>query len=276
MNNTRIISNRVIRQVCRQARRSQSTSTMGLSSQGSIEFGEKAATLVSTIQERKEFSTVVASYDFDSEFEFGSILPSSTKVFGVEMDPIQAASALKTDDVFDKVIMFISHGETTDTEDNETMFKTSLSGKGIGHAMNFSRETAIFCTKKSGLIPDMFVVSPERSTAESALIAFPQYAPGNVLDIPWVCSNKCTDSNANPISDVNLIEDAFSGIDFSSLKETNDESSDFLSWLSERDEKVIVGKLYAIMIIALYIRNVIFVAPNSLYYQSFLFSSFKY
>jgi len=46
--------------------------------------------------------------------------------------------------------------------------------------------------------------------------------------------------------------------------------------LSERDEKVIVGKLYAIMIIALYIRNVIFVAPNSLYYQSFLFSSFKY
>lgn len=247
MISSRTISKRTIQQLLRQAARSQSSSTMGLSANAS-RGGEETSTLSSPItskvamDKKQDFSTAIASHNYDDDLQHiltFADTSTNTKAFGLEVDLTQAAALIKTENMFDKIIVFISHGEAAGGGTNAN---PSLTGEGIGHALNISRETANFCNKSTGLVPELYVVSPLRCTAESALLAFPQYAPGNIHNKPWVCHTKCVDMNpnANMIDYVNDLEDTFPGIDYSLLKEEpQSDTIDFLSWLSKRDEKII-------------------------------------
>lgn len=109
--------------------------------------------------------------------------------------------------------------------------------------MNVSREVSIFCNRNTGLVPQLYVVSPLRCTTESALLAFPQYAPGNVHNMSWICHDKCIDANFHLNSTDQVVKEyefAFPGVNYDLMKEGSSES--FLSWLKQREEKVIVGK----------------------------------
>lgn len=125
---------------------------------------------------------------------------------------------------------------------------TSNNTQGIGHALNVSREIATFCTKDTGLIPQLYVVSPLRCTAESALLAFPHYAPGNIHNKPWICHDKCVDTSFDKNSvhrEVQELKDTFPGVDYNLMRETSSDS--FLSWLKRRNEKVVVGEYYLVL-----------------------------
>ncbi len=123
------------------------------------------------------------------------------------------------------------------------MFYSFFSFQGIGSALHVSRETATYCNRKTGLVPDLYVVSPYRCTTESALLAFPQYAPGNIHNRPWICHDKCADVNivANDCRFIDNLEADFPGVDFNILKRP---SNDFMSWLNEREDRIIVGKWF--------------------------------
>lgn len=134
--------------------------------------------------------------------------------------------------------------------------------------LDVSRRTATFCTKDTGLEPDLVVVSPLRRAVQSALIAFPTHtAQTSLSSIPWICHPMVMEqANGNKsefVSSHQDLEETFPGVDFSLLK--NGDSIDelngkakvplfeskidlmsrtdaFLRWIKERDERVIVGK----------------------------------
>lgn len=246
-----------------QMKRAQSSSTMALC--GNAPRNEKSSTLslnksqtsATNSEMKQDFSTAIETHNFDDLFlqqivnssaSTSMLSPtmnnSNVKSSGVEVHPTEAAILAKTDNYFDKVVIFISHGETAVAEEGEMNINPSLTGKGMGHAMNISRETAIFCSKSTGLVPELYVVSPLRCTTESALLAFPYDAPGNIHNLPWICHSGCVDAelDGNNVENINDLESAFPGIDFEILKKGKEQSEthDFLSWLSEREEKVVV------------------------------------
>jgi len=113
-------------------------------------------------------------------------------------------------------------------------------------------------------VPDLFVVSPLRRVTQSCLLAFPQYAPGSVRNLPWICHPDCMGNSHDRISTVishpNNLAQFFPGIDYSLFhefrfidnKELNKVKSEvdllkrtnsFLSWIKGRNERRIVGKL---------------------------------
>jgi hypothetical protein len=230
--------------------RAQSTSTMAIVN--SVNPGtvvEKTSTL--SFPERKDFSTAMTPYEVDTEVQqYQSIIDNSTRVskavVGVEMDISQVATVAQETNSFDKILLLVSHGEAQASSDStiiQTMGDISLTGRGVGQALDVSRTTAMYCDKQKGLLPELFVVSPLRCTTESALLAFPLYGPDSIYGMPWVCRHDCVDIPRDSTSESDL-KTSLPGIDYSSLhsesESGSDSTQDFLTWLQGRDEKVIV------------------------------------
>lgn len=145
-----------------------------------------------------------------------------------------------------------------------------LTGKGCGQMLTLSRRTATFFNGETGLKPDLFVVSPLKRAIQSAIIAFPTYSPMISLDnIPWICNpylmEQANGNKSEFVSSPNELEGMFPGVDFDMLKNLtgNDvdkfngkevvplfenkidllgRTDDFVRWMKDRDERVIVGK----------------------------------
>ncbi|KAL3773490.1 hypothetical protein ACHAWO_012751 [Cyclotella atomus] len=148
-----------------------------------------------------------------------------------------------------------------------------LTGKGCGQMLALSRRTATFFNSETGLKPDLFVVSPLRRAIQSAIIAFPTHTPFTSLyNIPWVCNpylmEKANGNKSEFVSSPEVLEEIFPGVDFNMMKSLvgNDvhafnaekpvplfenkidllrRTDDFLRFLIERDERVIVVSSHA-------------------------------
>ncbi|KAL3815929.1 hypothetical protein ACHAXA_008303 [Cyclostephanos tholiformis] len=150
----------------------------------------------------------------------------------------------------------------------------SLTGKGCGQMLDVSRRTAIFFNKETGLQPDLVVVSPLRRAIQAAIISFPTYtAPLSLSNTPWICHPLCMEqANGNKrgfVSSSKELKQIFTGVDFTLLEEVLiDENVDefnsggkvplleskidlmrrtneFLTWIKNRDERVIVVSSHA-------------------------------
>jgi hypothetical protein len=228
----------------------------------------KSGEITSTLQpneKKKDFSTAIASNDghnLDARLQtMISALnvverESPVTAAGVEVDLVQAAEAVR-ENVFDKVLLLMAHGEAGQYSPTGQINSPSLTGKGVGQILNLSRRIATFCNRDTGLVPELCVVSPSPCAAESALLSFPHLSPGSVNNIPWVSHEGCADrtnENLNVMRfSVKDLETAYPGINYSlvtnpavadvksecktdELKRMND----FLNWLNTRPEKVVV------------------------------------
>jgi hypothetical protein len=129
----------------------------------------------------------------------------------------------------------------------------------------------MFFNKETGLQPDLVVVSPLRRAIQSAIIAVPTYtAPLSLSNTPWICHPLCMEqANGNKsefVSSSEELKQTFPGVDFTLFEESVggnvDElngrekvslfeskvdlmgrTNEFLAWIKERDERVIVGKI---------------------------------
>ena len=143
--------------------------------------------------------------------------------------------------------------------------------QGCGQMLSVSRRTATFFNKETGLQPDLVVVSPLRRAIQSAMISFPTYtAQTSLLNTPWICHPMCMEqANGNKsefVSSTKVLNELFPGVDYSlfekclvdgnaqelngrekvSLLESKldlmGRTDEFLRWIKEREERVIVGK----------------------------------
>jgi hypothetical protein len=94
-------------------------------------------------------------------------------------------------------------------------------------------KTGEYCNKSTGLIPELFITSPLRCATETALLSFPYYSPLSIYGTTWICHGAFHDSRST--TPVEHLERSFPNIDYSLACDR----SDFLSWLSKRDERVI-------------------------------------
>lgn len=150
-----------------------------------------------------------------------------------------------------------------------------LTGKGCGQMQSLSRRTATFFNNETGLRPDLFVVSPLRRAIQSAIIAFPTHtALSSLHGTEWICHPLCMELvNGNKsefVSSSQDLEEIFPGVDFSlfeenlgidgNVEEVNRKkrvplfeskidlmgrTDEFLRWIKERDERVIVVSSHA-------------------------------
>ncbi|KAL7445598.1 hypothetical protein ACHAXH_007752 [Discostella pseudostelligera] len=152
--------------------------------------------------------------------------------------------------------------------------KRSHHQQGCGQMLSVSRRTATFFNKETGLQPDLVVVSPLRRAIQSAMISFPTYtAHTSLLNTPWICHPTCMEqANGNKsefVSSSNELKELFPGVDYSlfekslangSVSELNGRekvslleskmdlmarTDEFVRWIKERDERVIVVSSHA-------------------------------
>eukprot|EP00577_Skeletonema_sp_RCC1716_P032211 CAMPEP_0113414636 /NCGR_PEP_ID=MMETSP0013_2-20120614/24128_1 /TAXON_ID=2843 ORGANISM="Skeletonema costatum, Strain 1716" /NCGR_SAMPLE_ID=MMETSP0013_2 /ASSEMBLY_ACC=CAM_ASM_000158 /LENGTH=344 /DNA_ID=CAMNT_0000301517 /DNA_START=48 /DNA_END=1082 /DNA_ORIENTATION=- /assembly_acc=CAM_ASM_000158 len=206
-----------------------------------------------------------------------------------DMNLIEAALAVQ-DESYDKILILMRHGEAKHNlferqyaqkhgssfeqanEDENYPVDPMLTGKGCGTMLNVSNRTATFFNKETGLLPDLFVVSPLRRAIQSALISFPHDAPLTSLSgTPWVCHPACMEqANGNKsefVSSPELLEETFPGINyelfnqslmrgdvynsnekvplFESKIDLMNRTDAFLEWIKERDERVVVVSSHA-------------------------------
>jgi len=152
-----------------------------------------------------------------------------------------------------------------------------LTGKGCGQMLALSRQTATYLHKQTSLQPQLIVVSPLRRAIQSALIAFPTQTPMTCLaNTPWICHPHVMESaNGNKsefVSDGAVLRDMFPGVEFGlldrwverefagSVEKMNGKekvplfenkidlmgrTEEFLAWLKNRDERVVVVSSHA-------------------------------
>lgn len=199
----------------------------------------------------------------------------------VEMNLVDAAAAASDNESYDKILVLIRPGESTysvfeqrwsesgnklDEAVNSDEYPRDglMTGKGCGQVLDLARQTANFCNDDTGLIPELFVVSPLRRAVQSALLSFPSFAPESVRSVPWICHGGLMERaglKADFVSAADELEKFFPGIDYSHYRETIDpavvnsmevrnaveskkellqRTNDFLEWIMGRDERVIV------------------------------------
>jgi hypothetical protein len=179
-----------------------------------------------------------------------------------EMDLVQAAERRH---LYDKILLLLNHGETfhqilddeivknKGEDEEEEIITDALTGRGIGQALTLSRRTATFCNGDTGLVPDLFVLEPSRKAVQTAFFGFPYDTPHSSLRRTlWICHPGATGSieDAAPTSE---LEREFLGIDCSLCSDDKQDiaasstdgllahTEDLVTWLHERDERIIVG-----------------------------------
>mmetsp|Transcript_38002 Transcript_38002/g.68438 ORF Transcript_38002/g.68438 Transcript_38002/m.68438 type:complete len:358 (+) Transcript_38002:83-1156(+) len=149
-----------------------------------------------------------------------------------------------------------------------------LTGKGCGQMLDISRRTATFFNRDTGLQPDLVVVSPLRRAIQSALISFPYHtAQTSLSNTPWICHpmgmEQANGNKSEFVSSPQELGQMFPGVDFALFEESLvggdvDElngrdtvplfeskidlmgrTDEFLRWIKEREERVIVVSSHA-------------------------------
>jgi broad specificity phosphatase PhoE len=183
--------------------------------------------------------------------------PSQTVVTAHEMDSVEAASKRN---LYDKILLLVKHGEDESqileglgSSKSNTTSDPSLTGRGVGQTLNVSRRVATFCNDETGLLPELVVAAPLRRAVDTAMLVFPNYTPESVRSIPWLCHPGLTDVDEHDDSETEH------GVPASAVGETGPQigtdaslvrskqellrrSDDFVEWLRNRDEQVVVGK----------------------------------
>eukprot|EP00565_Helicotheca_tamesis_P009097 CAMPEP_0185728708 /NCGR_PEP_ID=MMETSP1171-20130828/4066_1 /TAXON_ID=374046 /ORGANISM="Helicotheca tamensis, Strain CCMP826" /LENGTH=300 /DNA_ID=CAMNT_0028397445 /DNA_START=323 /DNA_END=1225 /DNA_ORIENTATION=+ len=206
--------------------------------------------------ETKGFSTAVHSDDtyaspqdiehlgalFDA-FERQQFNQGQNNAVATEMNLVEAASAAKDVESFDKVLILMRPGEGQHSVFEEKWANAGndpeeatlsqdyprdplLSSKGVGQVLNISRASAEYCNEETGLVPELYVTSPLRRAIQSALLAFPTEAPGSVHNVPWICHGGCMErangNLADLVSTTDELEHFFPGLDYSLYNQTVD------------------------------------------------------
>lgn len=172
-----------------------------------------------------------------------------------------------------------NHGKPMEEANGEEDYPVDpmLTGKGCGQMLALSRQTATYLNKHTSLRPQLVVVSPLRRAIQSALIALPTQTPMTCLDnTPWICHPHVMEgANGNKsefVSDGAVLRDMFPGVDFGPLDRwVEDEfggsvekmngkervplfenkidlmgrTEEFLRWLRNRDERVVLVSSHA-------------------------------
>jgi hypothetical protein len=223
-------------------RRSQGTSTMGtVASYPGSTSPERTPTILSG--KGFSFSTQVVYSDDTYQHILTNNQDQSNKIemplpFGMELNLEQASIAAKND-VFDKILILLSHGDAEHIELNDgTSGDLALTKEGFGKALSASGDTADFCYKRNArascdLVPELFVTPPLRCAIESLHVAFPHYSPDSIYGTKWLCHGSCIVGERTPIEN---LKGLFPGLDYTLAQD----QSNFLSWLSSRNERVIV------------------------------------
>jgi broad specificity phosphatase PhoE len=204
-----------------------------------------------TIDLEAEFSGEMANKHWNallSAAASSAAQPRQTVVTAHEMDLVEAASKRN---LYDKILLLVKHGEDESQLGSKTAGTNSdpgLTGRGVGQTLNVSRRVATFCNDETGLLPELVVAAPLRRAVDTAMLVFPNYTPESVRSIPWLCHPGLTDvdehddmekqhgvpaSTGDTNMDASLVQ---------SKQELLRRSDDFVEWLRNRDEQVVVGK----------------------------------
>lgn len=234
--------------------------------------------LVSMDEARSKYNKIYATLQFSTERDFSSSVASDRRPdplseehwnalvaaasslqqsercwTSVEMDLVQASERRHD---FDKIILLINHAEDESQIPGLEDATDSLTGRGVGQALDLSRRAASFCTSESGLTPDLVFVTPSRKVLQTTYLSFPYDTPHQSLrSIPWIClpSTGCH----RGVKRLTLLElqREFRGINYSLCIDQADQlangtgnerllqqAGDFMEWIQNRDEQIVVGK----------------------------------
>ena len=187
----------------------------------------------------KDFSTQVQS---DFQVLNHAVLSASLvhhqpqQVLAREMNLVEAAANKHN---FDKILLLISHGEAAVKKSNNLGIPV-LTGKGVGQALTLFHQTALYCNAETGLAPELVVLAPLGCSIQTTLHAFPYNSPDSVRGVSWICRGDLVPKE-EAVASTSILAKNFPGMDLS-YYETQRQSEDFLEWLKDRQERVIVGK----------------------------------
>jgi hypothetical protein len=257
--------------------RLQSTSTMDLVSID--EKGSRNALIYSTLQfpsGERDFSAKSRRHTKGNEQLWISLLKIAAenlaeqrsivhRFVSEELDMIQAAERR---DMYDKIILLVNNGEhVSNTHMNAVSKKgriidedsiDTLTGKGVGQALSLSRRTAMFCNEETGLVPDLFVIEPSVKAAQTAFLSFPYDTPYSSLSgTRWICHPAAAGVHVDHAGISNLNLETL-GVDCSILNSElpymvpsssnlYDNAMNLITWICEREEKVVVGKILLVL-----------------------------
>ena len=201
-----------------------------------------------------------------------------------EMDFVTAS---RTRYHFDKLLLLIHPGEDESQvqqpngkQQTEKHADPSLTARGFEQALKLSKMAAKHCNHKTGLEPELIVVSPLTRVLQTTLLTFPDCSRASVGSTRWICHPALSEPNLG-IQDLHsdCLQDfqlTFPGMDYSlflfqdshhfhrsklNQRTTNTENRNrsmallesketllqqadqFVDWLKNRPEHVIVGKL---------------------------------
>jgi broad specificity phosphatase PhoE len=214
-----------------------------------------------TIELEPEFSGEMADQHWNALLTAAASTaaqPRQNVVTAHEMDLVEAASKRN---LYDKILLLVKHGEDesqlvvggSKSKTAGTNSDPGLTGRGVGQTLNVSRRVATFCNDETGLLPELVVSAPLRRAVDTAMLVFPNYTPESVRSIPWLCHPGLTDIDEHddsetehdvPTTAVDELGQQI-GVDASlvqSKQELLRRSDDFVEWLRNRDEQVVVGK----------------------------------
>jgi len=180
--------------------------------------------------------------------------PKNIHVTACDMDLVDAAAAKSH---FDKVLLVMRHGESSLLGPEVTVGNHPLNGTGVGQSLSLARRTCTFCNDETGLLPELFVVAPDKRSVESALLAFPQFSPQSVKSVPWFCLPTASAANYDIRTMLDLQHEVV-GLDCSECEggikdpvmasmtlgseDLLQRADHVLEWIRDRDEKVVVGR----------------------------------
>jgi broad specificity phosphatase PhoE len=209
-----------------------------------------------TIDLEPEFSVEVADKHWNALLTAAASSaapPSQTVVAAHEMDLVEAASKRN---LYDKILLLVKHGEDESQNSSSktgTNSDPGLTGRGVGQTLNVSRRVATFCNDETGLLPELVVAAPLRRAVDTVMLVFPNYTPESVRSIPWLCHPGLTDVDEHNDSEKEHGVPATTvsetgpqiGTDASLVRSKQEllrRSDDFVEWLRNRDEQVVVSK----------------------------------
>jgi hypothetical protein len=244
---------------CNWSCRLQSTSTMDL---------------VSLDETRSKSTSIYSTLQLKAERDFSSAASTRTEIFSEQWDALVSAAASLQNGTFeahemdlveaaerrhlyDMILLLVNHGEDESQIPGLEEATDSLTGRGVGQALNLSRRTATFCNKEIGLMPDLVVVGASRKVLQTTFLTFPYDTPYHSINAtPWICHPYASSGKQEGIKYSTLAElqREFTGIDCSlcfdkqhevAMSNSSNErllehATDFLDWLEEREERVVV------------------------------------
>jgi hypothetical protein len=192
-----------------------------------------------------------------------------------ELDLVQAAAMRHS---FDKVLLLLNHGEHAPQEIVEDVAIIDptvdiLSKKGVGQTLSLARRTATFCNNDTGLVPDLFLIEPSVAAAQTAFFSFPYETPHcSLSNSRWVCHpavagigtmyHTMIGTKLREVGiDNTMLDDAIS-ITPTAACDLLRNANDLIDWLSNVDEKIVVGTCVPMLYLTLLVVALFFFCSN--------------